>query len=274
MVNVQSILDLRLAAGLSERWSASASLPWVYGTWSVPLPLVPRGHRFQQDSRGIGDLVLAPRFWVLDPSENPRGNLQAGLGLKIPTGDPGVEDLFPDVTGRNLARRPVDVSIQPGDGGWGPVLDLFAYRDAGPVRLFATGTYLCNPRETNDTLSTPSALLGPASVPARIRRNSVPDQSLAQVGAAVPLVPGLGASLALRWEGVPARDLLGGNEGWRRPGYTVSLAPGLSWTLDRTTVSLSVPVTTRRNRMNDASGAGGDATFADWSVILGLTVRF
>jgi hypothetical protein len=260
--------------GLTDRWSVGASLPWVYGTWSVPLPLVPRGKRFQQDSTGFGDLVLGPRYWVLDPKENPRGNVQVGLGIKCPTGDESVEDLFPDISGMNLMQRPVDVSIQPGDGGWGAVVELNAFRDVGRARLFLSGTYLVNPREENRTLSTASVLIGPANVSRDLRYNSVPDQYLLQGGVAVPLGGGFGASVALRWEGAPARDLHGGNGGFRRPGYTVSLAPGLSWNRGPATVSLTVPVTTMRNRQSDAEGRRGDATFSDWAVILGVTWRF
>lgn len=230
--------------------------------------------RYEQDSRGFGDLTLTPRFWVLDPRTNPRGNVQVGLGLKCPTGDEEVEDRFPDITGTNFMQRPVDVSIQPGDGGWGGALDLSAFRDAGPLRLFLSGTYLLNPRETNRTLSTPSVLIGPSAVDPGIRYNSVPDQYLLTGGASVSLGAGWGGSVAVRWEGVPARDRIGGNDGWRRPGYTVSVAPGLSWTEGAMTLSLSVPITTMRNRQEDAEGRAGDATFADWAVIAGITWRF
>lgn len=230
--------------------------------------------RYRQDSTGFGDITLTPRFWLLDPEANPRGNIQFGLGVKCPTGDEGVKDLFPDINGNNLMQRPVDVSIQPGDGGWGAVFDLNAFRDAGPARLFLAGTYLVNPRETNRTLSTPSVLVGAPAVDPGIRYNSVADQYLLQGGVSLGLGDGWGGSVSVRWEGVPPRDRVGGNEGWRRPGYTVSVAPGLTWTKGATTISLSVPVTTMRNRQEDAEGRAGDATFADWSIMLGVTWRF
>jgi hypothetical protein len=240
----------------------------------VPLPLDPPGPRSRQDADGLGDVTLTPRFWVLDPARHPGGNLQVGLGVKIPTGREDAEDVYPDLFGANPRRKPVDVSIQPGDGGWGALLDLAAFRDVGPVRLFASGTYLANPRDTNRTPSIAASLLGPAAVPARIRVNSVPDQFLLQGGVAVPLGRGFSASLAVRWEGVPPRDLVGGEDGFRRPGYTVAFAPGLSWTTGRTTFSVSVPRTHVRNRLNDASGAGGDATFSEYSILAGVTIRF
>jgi hypothetical protein len=274
VVNEQTVLDYRVTLGITDRWSAGMSVPWIRGSWSVPLPLLPAGPRREQDAEGFGDLVVGPRLWLLDPRANPRGNVQVGLGLKVPTGDAGVRDRFPDLTGANVRDRPVDVSIQPGDGGWGAAFDLDAFRDVGRARLFLGGTYLFNPRETNRTFSTASALLGPSNVAPRIRFNSVPDQYLAQAGVAFPLGSGLGASVALRWEGVPPRDRFGGNDGFRRPGYTVSVAPGLSWTLGTATFSLTVPITTQRNRQEDAAGMAGDATFARWSILAGVTFRF
>jgi len=274
VVNIQTILDYRVTLGITERWSLSTSLPWLHGSWSVPLPAVPPGPRYRQDAEGFGDITLTPRFWLLAPRENPHGNIQLGLGVKCPTGDENATDLFPDINGNNPMQRPVDVSIQPGDGGWGGIVDLGGFRDVGPVRLFLAGTYLVNPREENRTLSTASALLGTPAVVPDLRYNSVADQYLLQGGASVPLGAGWGGSVSVRWEGVPPRDRIGGNSGFRRPGYTVSVAPGLSWHHGATTLSLSVPITTMRNRQEDAEGRSGDATFSDWSIIAGVTWRF
>jgi hypothetical protein len=274
VINIQEVFDLRFSMGITDRWSAGLSLPWIRGSWSLPLPQVPAGQRFEQDSSGFGDLVVGARTWLIDPASMPRGNLQLGLGLKSPTGDCGAKDRFPDASGGNFAEKPVDVSIQPGDGGWGAVLDLNAFRDAGPVRFFAQASYTVNPREANGTLSTPSVLLGPANVAPRMRRNSVPDLYNAQVGAAVSLGGGVGASVALRCEGVPARDRIGGNDGFRRPGYFVAVAPGLSWTRGPATLFLGLPVTILRNSQADASGARSSASFADWAVVAGVTLRF
>lgn len=263
-----------MTAAITERWSATASLPYLSASWSLPQPISPPGPRRKQETSGIGDLVIGPRFWVFDPRESPDGNLQVGLGLKCPTGDEAVEERYPDITGANFAMKPADVSIQPGDGGWGSVLDLQAFRDLGPVRLFAGGTYLVNPRETNRTESIVTGLVGPAATADHLRYNSVPDQFLVMAGGSVALGDRLSAGLALRWEGVPPRDLVGGNDGFRRPGYVVALAPGLSWSGDGWSAGLSVPWNFLKNRLDNAQGEPGDATFADWSLILSVTVDF
>jgi hypothetical protein len=275
VVNEQHLLDLRLTYALSDRWSLSASEPFLIGTWSLPLPMSPTpGPRREQDAMGFGDLTLTPRVWLWDPSCHAHGNVQVGLGLKVPTGADDLHDRFPDLSGGNVRTRPVDVSIQPGDGGWGAVADLLAFRDWGPFRFSAGGSYLFNPRESNRTPSTASALLGLAAAPPEIRYNSVPDQYLVQAGVSAPLGRGFGAGIVARWEGVPPRDRFGGNDGFRRPGYSVSAGPALSWTVERTTIALSVPRTLMRNRQRDARGASGDATFADFAVFLSVTVRF
>jgi len=274
VVNRQTVFDLRTTVGVSERWSATLSVPWFRGSWSIPLPPVPAGTRHEQDAEGFGDIVLTPKLWVLDPCENPGGNLQVGLGLKAPTGEEDARHVFPDLQGDDFRDRHVDVSIQPGDGGWGAVLDLAGYRDWGDVRFFGSGTYLVNPREQNHTLSTASELVGPSAVADHLRFNSVPDQYFLQAGASVSLGESFGASAALRWEGVPQRDLVGGEDGFRRPGYTVAVAPGLSYATGRWAFSLTVPITTMRNRMENSHGEPGDATFADWAVILGVSLRF
>jgi hypothetical protein len=271
---VQSLFDLRATVGLTDRWSLTAGLPFLAGDWSLPLPSTTGAPRHHQESAGFGDLVLLPKAWLLDPAAATAGNLRVGLGLKIPTGNEGVKDAFPDGSGFARRPRPVDVSIQPGDGGWGAILDVEGFRRAGAFRLFASGSYLCNPREANGTASTPANLAGGAGVPSDLRRNSVPDQFLLMAGAGRPLGAGFGTSLALRWEGVLPRDLVGGSDGFRRPGHVLSVEPGLSWTTGGTTLALSVPVALRRRTVDDAAGRPTDATFADWSLLASITIRF
>jgi hypothetical protein len=279
--NVQHILDLRLDVQFDERWSGGASVPWLLGSWGVPLPLpLPigrsgHGPRYNQRSSGLGDIALAGRAWLLDPSENPRGNIQFGLGVELPTGDPGQKERFRDINGQLPRLRPVDVSIQPGDGGWGVLAEVGAFRDVGSsVRLFLSATYLAQPREENTTLSTASVLFRPASMPRHLRYNSVPDQYLGVAGASLRVADGVSLSAALRIEGVPPRDRWGGNDGFRRPGYTVSVVPGVAFEWDRYSLSISAPIAVRRNRQENARGEPGDATFADSSLFVTLGVRF
>ena len=282
--NEQRILDLGFTYALTDRTSMSLSVPWLmYGSWSIPLPIGPpfqptetKGPRFKQTAEGLGDVVLSARRWMLDPAAHEHANVQFGFGVKAPTGESNYKQAFPDFGGEKILERSVDQSIQPGDGGWGAVADFQTFYDAEWCTLFANGTYLANPRNVNSTLSIGSNLRGAANVDQDVVFNSVPDQYLFRAGLAreVDPVPGLVGYLAWRVEGVPARDLIGDENGFRRPGYATFLEPGVSYTHENSTWSLSFPWTLQQNRVNNHRDVPGDATFADWILILGWTVAF
>jgi hypothetical protein len=95
---------------------------------------------------------------------------------------------------------------------------------------------------------------------------------------------GLTVSLAGRIEGVPAEDLIGGSDGFRRPGYAVSVEPGVSAMFGTWTIGVYAPVAVYRNRVRSvadfqqsaATGEHehGDAAFADFSIIASLSKSF
>ena len=76
-----------------------------------------------------------------------------------------------------------------------------------------------------------------------------------------------------RIEGVPPEDLIGDTEGRRRPGYAVSIEPGVTWTYKKTSVNVTAPVALHRRRENYL-GRPGDAAFADFVILSSLTYRF
>ena len=47
----------------------------------------------------------------------------------------------------------MDQSVQPGDGGWGVMVEGQAFWRVKRSFLFASGSYLVNPKDTNDTPS-------------------------------------------------------------------------------------------------------------------------
>jgi hypothetical protein len=79
-------------------------------------------------------------------------------------------------------------------------------------------------------------------------------------------------------------DLFGSSEGFRRPGYSVGIEPGLSYSWSHTAISLSVPWLVRRVRpqsvpdLEDSDATGrlveGDAAFADYLILFGVSRRF
>jgi len=205
------------------------------------------------------------------------GNISLGLGLKVPTGKDDVTDeRFSLVNGRFVtSEQTVDQSIQPGDGGWGVLFDFGAFQRLGTsgVAAYGSASYLANPREKNGV---PTFRGGSGE-----EIMSVADQYVARVGfsASRAAWKGFGASLGGRLEGVPVKDLIGGSEGFRRPGYAISAEPGISFTTGPHTVSLNVPIALYRNRTRSVPdrtvpGRHGDAAFADYIVMLGYWRKF
>ena len=290
VINHQYFLDLDAQYAISPRWSVGLLAPFSFSTRSQ----VANGSRIETHADGIGDTRLSAYFWTWDPTKHPKGNIQLGIGLKTPTGDDGVTDTFVTSTGQAVVH-PVDQSIQPGDGGFGFTLELNAYRQILPrTILYAQAFYLVNPEDTNGVLTwrdnngtTPGAVTStPTSAGYYEHFMSVPDQFFARGGVSFDLVPKWGLSLSLggRIEGVPVRDLLGASDGFRRPGYAVSIEPGIQWMKGPVSVNVSVPVAVYRNRQQSvadklataASGkfVNGDAAFADYVVTGSVAVRF
>ena len=138
--------------------------------------------------------------------------------------------------------------------------------------IYASGSYLFNPRDTNGVNSFRTR--------SGERVFSVADQYLIRAGIsrAVPKIPGLVVTFGGRMEGVPVRDLIGGSNGFRRPGYAISGDPGFLYQRWGYVFSCSVPWAIERNRRRSvpdiANGIHGDAAFADYAFTIGLSKRF
>lgn len=283
VINHVHIPTVGVSYGVTDRLSLSADLPYFHAHRRSPVSSSGRPS-FVTAASGISDLNIMGRYWLGDPEKHADQNLSFGLGVKLPTGNDRAEDDFlvrvDRATGARITdRRPVDQSIQPGDGGLGWIAELQAFKSFGRFAAFASGNYLSNPREQNDFLRDPSNTNpDPSST-----YLSIADQYAARLGVATS-VKKLGVSLSARLEGVPSSDLIGGDMGRRRPGYTVAIEPGVSYAWKGNAVSLSVPYLVRRVRTQNISDKlesqrtgqfeNGDAAFADYVVIVGFTRRF
>ena len=93
-----------------------------------------------------------------------------------------------------------------------------------------------------------------------------------------PKIRGLVGSVGGRIEGVPVRDAFGPSDGFRRPGYAISLDPGVMYQRGRNIFSFSIPVAVEHNRRRSTSDIvnriHGDAAFADQAIIVSYTRRF
>lgn len=232
-LNINS-LDVTVTYGVSSRLSLALTAPLSHGTHSR---LYADGARHEVSAAGLGDINLVGTLWLRDPATGPSGNLALGLGVKTPSGSNHMKDDYFLASG--TTRYYVDQSIQLGDGGWGVILHAQGFlRLTGRLYGYANGSYLVSPREKTDV-----AFATGAGTPSSIIM-SVPDVYNARVGAAYVLAParGLSVNLGVRFDGIPVRDLIGGgDDGFRRPGYTLYLDPGISYSVGRGTVTLGVP---------------------------------
>lgn len=275
VINRVHLFDLATSYALSERTSVTLSIPVVFSNRSQAIRDSDRNviGRFSTEASGLGDISLVGRRWMFDTKRHLDRNLSLGLGIKFPTGREDVTDTF--VTGANTgtAVRTVDQSIQPGDGGWGAILDVQGFHAVGSrLTLHGAGTYLFNPRATNGV----PTFRGRASEAVM----SVADQYLLRVGVSAPLSSqrAVTGSLSARLEGVPPRDVFGSSEGFRRPGYALSIEPGLVVSRGKSAVSISIPFAWKRNRQQSvpdmADDTIGDAAFADYVVLTGYSYTF
>lgn len=249
-------------------------------SFSVDMPVLTASRRSNNSpyttlAQGVGDMSFMANGWLWNPAENKRGNIQLGAGLTIPTGKNNVSTTVDAFDGKGL--RPVldDYSIQPGTGGYGIALQWVAYKNVKSTQLYFNGSYLVTPDNTNSVLRSTSATANPNTA-----YNSITDQYLIQAGVAVPVskVPGLTVTFGPRDEGVPARDLIGKSLGFRRPGYAISLEPGVQYYRGSSVFSASFGRAIYRNRTRSVpdilSGGHGDAAFADWVWLASYTFRW
>jgi len=270
--------EISITRNYQHGWRFSVGIPYLLAERSSPIR-DPNTNvvvdRSETGAKGLGDVTFVGRKWLWDPAGGHQGNISLGFGAKIPTGDNNDVDTRASISSTGamtLTERTVDQSIQPGDGGFGIILDLQMYMRFAGNRLaaYANGTYLANPQRDSGI---------------RTYRNapgeevmSIADQYIARTGIAWYPGSGWGASLGLRAEGVPVYDLIGSSEGFRRPGYSISVEPGASWTRGAHTFSLQAPIAVDRARLvsvaDRANGSHGDAAFADFLVVGGYTRRF
>lgn len=216
VVNRQNSMTMTVAYQASPRVGLLASVPFVEASWGIPSPRSGGpAARANGNARGIGDVTALARMSLFTPASARSWNVQLGLGLKMPTGNNTATDVYPDNNGENNRERYVDLSVHPGDGGWGVVFDVQGYRAMGRFTTFASGTWLANPRNTG--APTRGNLLGDPNLS---NVNTVSDQFVFRAGTTVGLTSHAAASIAWRMEGVPRYDLFGRSDGFRRPGVS------------------------------------------------------
>ena len=270
VVNHVNLFELDLNYQLTPRWSVIATIPGMEATR--------HGQRTDTNyyrSGGIGDVTVGAQAWVWRPPTESHGNVAISAQLKLPTG-------INDAKGTTITKngtpqtQPFDESIQPGDGTWGFSLATEAYRELyWRFSGYFTGSWLFSPQDTTGVAQFRSAP-GENVI-------SATDQYLWRGGFSRPvtgvkLLRGLALSIGGRMEGVPVRDAFGSSNGFRRPGYVISIEPGMMYSHGRWGFYASGPWAMERNRkisVTDlANNSHGDAAFADYTVITGISRTF
>lgn len=261
-----------LAYAFNDRLRARVSVPVSRGSFSRRWS---DGQIHEQTASGIGDISVQGEAWLLDPKSNARGNVAVGLGLKAPTGRYDKPSKF--FLGSGAVDFPADQTIQPGDGGWAILTQVQGFRQLGErTSLYAFGSYMISPRDQTDIKGAPS----PA--PNSTLNWSVPDVYSARTGGVLNVFPdhGVSASLGVRVDGIPVRDLIGGGDEntIKRSSRILFVDPGLSYSRGKDNITLSVPWRVHVNRMKSLAerlpgalpNAGG---FARYLVFLSYSRR-
>ena len=150
-------ISLGLTYAVTDRVRVSIAAPFQTGRLSF---IEEDGLRHTERVTDLGDVTVTGGAWLFNPRQGPNGNVMLGLGLKMPTGSH--RDSVEFFTKTGPAQRLADPSIQPGDGGWGIIMQLQAFQLVLPGALaYLSASYLLNPRvQTEATIGRPIGLPG------------------------------------------------------------------------------------------------------------------
>lgn len=277
VINDSYFLDLSFTYAFAPRFYASVTFPFVYHERSS---MYEHGGNNLRDrhktyAKGLSDMRISAGYWLLPEEKHSDKNIAMAIGIKLPTGDYNATGTFYNAgpNGEPVVR-PVDQSIQPGDGGVGATIELQGYYLLGQrIGLTTNLYYLINPQEHNGTRRRPGA-----------DPYASPDQYTARLSASYS-IPSIKTDFYLggRLEGVPVYDLIGGSNAYRRPGYAISVEPGINFTLKNILINFSVPIAVERNRTQSyldkqreqetGQPRHGDAAFADYLINVGVAYR-
>lgn len=236
-------MDYSLSKFLRKGWSLNLSLPIAANSREASAEHGgPNTKRHTTHSFGIGDIRFTAYKWLLSPSVKQRGNIQLGLGLKLPTGDYKYQDFFYRNDSTKVLSA-VNPSIQLGDGGTGIITELNLFYILNPARTFSVyGNfyYMANPREQNGTAITNGRVPPRLDSLANNIIMSVADQFSIRAGAYYN-IKNWAFSAGIRNEGSPVEDLIGGSEGVRRAGHNLSVEPGILYKMKRVSIYAYVP---------------------------------
>ena len=281
VINHSYELDATATRTLNSRWSLAFTLPIMDFSRSS-LYEHDGATRHVTHSFGIGDVRFSAYRWMFDPKTSHKGNVQLGLGIKLPTGNYNYLDYFYKKADSSVLG-PVDQSIQPGDGGTGITFEVNSfYNFSHQFGIYGSFFYLSNPREVNGTSTTRGGTASASAKKYNTDVMSVPDLFMARGGVSY-MVGRVNYAGGIRVEGLPSKDLIGGSRGFRRPGYIISAEPSVTYVTKKVSFNLAVPIALKRDRtqsnadkrqsIDTGTHKQGDAAFADYLISAGMTIR-
>jgi hypothetical protein len=278
-------MDISLIRFLRNGWSLSLSIPIAANSREASLEHGgPNTTRRTTNSFGIGDVRFTAYKWLLKPTVKQKGNIQLGLGLKLPTGAYNYQDYFYRNDSVKVLSA-VNPSIQLGDGGTGIITELntfYVLNAARTLSLYGNFYYMANPREQNGTAITNGRVPPRIDTLANNIIYSVADQFSIRAGINYNL-KNWAFSAGIRNEGTPVEDLFGGSEGVRRAGHNLSVEPGVIYKMKKASLYAYVPVmVSRKTRQTLSDQFKTDYTgvytltqggFGDYQVFIGALIK-
>jgi thiol-disulfide isomerase/thioredoxin len=274
-----NIDDVMVTYQLTPRISLNGTIPFVYAS------------RRQQSqygtlyTSGLGDISLGAATWLRRPKSSKSGfnNAQFGLSLLMPTGNDRENNLIATSYGATPATQYPDYSVQPGGGTWGMIMSWQAFQSVGKnTVVYVDGDYVMTQGGHHNfyTSHGGTSNSAPAATPGLTQFDAIQDQYMVEIGVShpAPKIRGLGLTLSVRDEGVPARNLIGNDLGFRRPGFGISLTPGFIYTRGNNMLQFSVGKVLIRDRTKSVAEKvngvhEGDAAFANYVWMAGYTLK-
>ena len=272
--------DLMLTYQLTPRISLTGTLPFLYAS---------RRQQAQYatlHTSGLSDVSLGAQYWLRSPKSERSGanNVQLGLSLLIPSGNDHQNNVVATTYGGPTSTQYPDYSVQPGGGTWGMIMSWQAFQNLGNnTMLFTDGNYVMTQGGYHNFWTSHGGTANgpPAATAGMTQFDAIQDQYMLEIGAShpAPRIKGLGLTLSVRDEGVPARNLIGNDLGFRRPGFGIALTPGLIYTRGHHMLQFSVGKVMIRDRTRSVAEKingvhEGDAAFANYVWMAGYTLRF
>lgn len=271
--------DLMVTYQLTPRISLTGTLPFLSAS---------RRQQAQYGTlhtSGISDVSVGAQYWLRRPKSESanKNNAQFGLGLLIPTGNDRQNNVVATAYGATPTTQYPDYSVQPGGGTWGMIMSWQAFQDLGNNFIaFVDGNYVMTQGGYHNFWTSHGGTSNNAPAPTRglTQFDAIQDQYMVEVGAShpAPKIKGLAMTLAIRDEGVPARNLIGNDLGFRRPGFGIALTPGFIYTRGNNMLQFSVGKVMIRDRTKSVAEKvngvhEGDAAFANYVWMAAYTLR-